>query len=169
MLHVCDNQTQDVKHISSVSFDFSVDFIWYFMNTNVCIYLFCGHYWNNLLIRTLLLLFVPNMHVGSLALCLPWPLLSTISAPQTHHNFTGQPVALLSYCLPSLQSWPQSPHCRTLFLFIKGGFPPLVLLLFVITSSFHWLTSSLLPVCVVDHWSSHGSFGKSFITKDKRL
>lgn len=84
------------------------------------------------------------------------PCLSTISDTQTHHTYAGQPVALLPYCLPSHQSWPQPPHCRGLFLFIKGGFPPLVLLLFASTSSFHSLTSSLLPVCAVNQWPSPG-------------
>lgn len=65
----------------------------------------------------------------------PWR--PTISVAQTHHTYAGQPAALLPYCLPSLQSWPRTPHCRGLFLFIMGGFPPLVLLLFASTSSFH--------------------------------
>lgn len=54
------------------------------------------------------------------------------------------------------QSWPRPRHCRGLFLFIMGGFPPLVLLLFASASSFHSLTSSLLPVCATDQWSSQG-------------
>lgn len=63
---------------------------------------------------------------------------STISDLQTHHTYTGQPAALLPYCLPSHQSWPHTVHNSGLFLFIMKGLPPLVLLQFASTSSFHF-------------------------------
>lgn len=94
-----------------------------------------------------------------LVLCLPWPLtFHYLNHTDTlHWNWSASGLA--PYCLPSLQSWPRTQRCRGPFLFImvvRGGFPLLVLLLFASTSSFHSLTSSLLPVCAVDQWSSHG-------------
>lgn len=48
---------------------------------------------------------------------------SVISVTQTHHTCAGRPAALLPYCLSSSRSWPRTPHCRVLFLFIpRGGF-----------------------------------------------
>lgn len=52
-----------------------------------------------------------------LVLWRPWPL-TTISVTQTHCTEAGQPVALLPYCLSSLQSWPHTQRCRSPFLFI---------------------------------------------------
>lgn len=101
------------------------------------------------------------MHFGLVfwplaCLCLPWPLtfyyLSHTDTLHLHWSASG--LAPLLSPIPAVMTL--NTALQGSVPIYNGGFPPLVLLLFASTSSFHSLTSSLLPVCAVDQWSSQG-------------